>query len=225
MIVARLINPFTFPSFMKPQELLLDLVNLPAVNLLLNQLRTRCMTEYGHSYGVFQLGFLMGREAGFDNSEQYLLGMAGLLHDIGKVEISDITNKSGDLTDDEMDVVRTHPKRSYDLIKKWDLPEEVAWMAVAHHEFGRNRYPRDSYNGNGHDYSGAERRHGSSFTFEGAQVLCACDIFDALATQRSYKKPLEIDAAKDRFTRDFVGNEIIRDALLRIEDLPVLYGK
>lgn len=92
----------------------------------------------------------------FDDREKQTLMMSALLHDYGKTSIdAQILNKRDILTEKEKKVIEEHPRHSFNALKDWD--EEVAKVAVAHHEHQEHSYPRKEYvedildkrNGNG----------------------------------------------------------------------------
>lgn len=80
----------------------------------------------------------------FDDKEKQTLMMSALLHDYGKTLIdAQILNKRDSLTEEERRVIEEHPRHSFNALKEWD--EEVAKVAVAHHEHQEHSYPRKDY--------------------------------------------------------------------------------
>ena len=80
----------------------------------------------------------------FDEKEKQTLMMSALLHDYGKTSIdAQILNKRATLTEDEKKIIEEHPRHSFNALKEWD--EEVAKVAVAHHEHQEHSYPRKEY--------------------------------------------------------------------------------
>ena len=80
----------------------------------------------------------------FDEKEKQTLMMSALLHDYGKTSIDAmILNKRGNLTKKERKIIEEHPRYSFESLKDWD--EEVAKVAVAHHEHQEHSYPRKQY--------------------------------------------------------------------------------
>lgn len=76
--------------------------------------------------------------------EKRILMMSALLHDYGKTAIdAEILNKRGELTEEERKIIEEHPRHSFNALKEWD--EEVAKVAVAHHEHQEHSYPRKEY--------------------------------------------------------------------------------
>ena len=102
--------------------------------------------------------------------------MAGLLHDLGKSEIpNEILNKPGRLTDEEFAVIKKHPIYGYNLIKdKTELSPEILLGVLQHHE---------KINGKGYPMGVTDNKL-TPF----ARLLSIADIYDALVTERPYKK-------------------------------------
>jgi HD-GYP domain-containing protein (c-di-GMP phosphodiesterase class II) len=103
------------------------------------------------------------------------LGVGALLHDVGMVRVpSYITDKTGALTPDEYNRVKTHPIYGYRIItKELELTNEIATIALQHHEaHDGNGYPRKS---KGEDIS------------EFAKIVGICDVYAAMTRKRSYR--------------------------------------
>ncbi len=82
----------------------------PGALLSLARLKTKDDYTYLHSVAVCALMIALGKHMGIEGDTLKSLGMAGLLHDVGKMAIpDDVLNKPGRLTDQEFDVVKTHP--------------------------------------------------------------------------------------------------------------------
>ncbi|MDX9913904.1 MAG: HD domain-containing protein [Candidatus Moranbacteria bacterium] len=80
----------------------------------------------------------------FTEEEKRTLMMSALLHDFGKTHIdANILNKRETLTDKERKIIEEHPRHSFNALRDWD--EEVARVAVAHHEHQAHSYPRKDF--------------------------------------------------------------------------------
>jgi HD-GYP domain-containing protein (c-di-GMP phosphodiesterase class II) len=103
------------------------------------------------------------------------LGLAGLLHDLGKMAVPDpVLNKPGKLTDEEFAVVRQHAQRGYDLlVENPDAPAIAAEVVLHHHE---------KYDGTGYPH-GLKGEEISLYARMGA----ICDVYDAITSNRPYK--------------------------------------
>jgi len=163
---------------------------------------------YTHSVNVSILGVaLLRRVRRCQHNACRVFGMGALLHDIGKCRIDpEILTKPGKLTDQEFAVIKTHPVIGYELLAAGgELPEEALSIVRWHHErFGGGGYP-DGLSG--------------SAIPEAAAITCACDVYDALTTNRSYRKAMTGVEAMELMTgpmADHFSPEILRTFLAMI---------
>ncbi len=137
---------------------------------------------YTHSINVGVTSIMLAK-ALFRNSDahdMHELGAGFFLHDIGKVNIrAGIINKPGKLTDDEMRHMRSHPYKGYKMLEKsGQLSEESRIIILQHHERADGTgYPKQLHNREIHIYG---------------KICCIADVFDALTSERSYKKALTL---------------------------------
>ena len=90
---------------------------------------------YNHSLNVALLSMMVGKELGLAHHDVQMLGLGGLLHDIGNVDIPDaVKNKKDTLTKSESALMRQHCAYGVALGKKIDLPPEVLLIIAQHHE-------------------------------------------------------------------------------------------
>ena len=132
---------------------------------------------YMHSVTVSALMINLARELDFTEEKVREAGMAGLLHDIGKMAIDDsILNKAGRLTDAEFASMRQHPERGHSVLRKDDtLSALVMDVALHHHE---------KMDGTGYPH----RLSGDEITLL-ARMGAVCDVYDAVTSDRPYKAP------------------------------------
>lgn len=160
---------------------------------ILNAVRTVDEYLYTHSSNVAVLNGLMGKWLGLPENEIHSLVRGGLLHDIGKTKIPrEILDKPGTLTDEEFDIVKTHPIHSYNiLINSGELDPIVLAAARNHHE---------KVNGKGYP----DKLLYDDIPIH-ARITAISDVYDAMITKRVYKdahSPFEIleDFAKGSYT-------------------------
>lgn len=128
---------------------------------------------YQHCLNVATLAISTGISLGLGEGMLHDLGMAGLLHDIGKMMIPlEILNKPGKLTDEEFEIIKTHPVNAVALLKDL-VPFSVLTGIQSHHE---------KLDGTGYPYGIA----GNNIHYYG-RVLAVCDVYDALTSDRSYR--------------------------------------
>lgn len=131
---------------------------------------------FKHSVDVATMAMIIAKTQGMSRTEIYEVGISGLLHDIGKSKIDNaILNKQGRLTDDEFDIMKRHTTLGYDVLKNHnELNITIKLSALQHHE---------KINGSGYPFGLHEAR-----ITPYAKILSVADIYDALITERSYKK-------------------------------------
>ncbi|WEN15067.1 HD-GYP domain-containing protein [Rhodanobacter sp. AS-Z3] len=131
---------------------------------------------YLHSVAVAALMMALGRCLGFDGGALTDLGIAGLLHDIGKVGISDtILNKPGRLSPLEMTSVRLHPQTGWDILRGISNSYPVALDVCLHHH--------EKVDGSGYP----DKLAGDAIS-RAARMGAICDVYDAITSDRPYKK-------------------------------------
>ena len=137
---------------------------------------------YGHSNNVAILAAALARESNFEEDEIEMVKSAGLLHDIGKVGIPEsILSKVGLLDDDEMEIMRTHVVHSINIIKHIPNLLDTVPIIISHHErYDGNGYPRGI--------------KGKNIPLLG-RVICIADSFDAMTTDRPYRRGLTLEQA------------------------------
>jgi diguanylate cyclase (GGDEF)-like protein/putative nucleotidyltransferase with HDIG domain len=135
-----------------------------------------------HSTRVRDLSMVLAREMGLSQTEIEDLGRGALLHDIGKICIPDaILLKPGPLTPEEREVMKTHPDVGYRLLKASAYLEPVADLVHCHHEhFDGSGYPRGL--------------KGEEIPI-GARIFSIIDAYDAMRSDRVYRKAAPVDAA------------------------------
>ena len=89
----------------------------PGAIVSLARLKTADDYTYMHSVAVCAMMVALSKQLGLDEAQTRSCGVAGLLHDLGKVAMpTDVLNKPGKLTDAEFDIMRTHPTEGYKML-------------------------------------------------------------------------------------------------------------
>lgn len=148
-------------------------------------------TTGAHIQRMSMYSAAIAAKVGLGMDEAELIRLASPMHDIGKIGIPDeILQKPGKLTDGEMDVMRDHPRIGYDLLSGSgsDLLELAASIALSHHE---------KWNGTGYP----DGRAGTDIPLEG-RIVALADVFDALTSERPYKRAFGFDESLDIIRRD-----------------------
>lgn len=124
----------------------------------------------------------LGKIMGLDSLQMKALGTASFLHDIGKLAVPEhIINKPGKLTPDEFEKMKTHPVIGADILERVRFPYPVVPIVRSHHE---------AWDGSGYP----DGLKGEEIPI-GARILSAVDCFDALASDRPYRRALPIEEA------------------------------
>ena len=133
-----------------------------------------------HSHGVVALALAVGDALGLDGRDRRNLEFAALLHDIGKIRVPDaIINKPGKLTDEEFEVIKRHPVDGQEMLERiGGVLSEVGLIVRHHHE---------RWDGRGYP----DRIQGEEIPLA-ARVICACDAYSAMTTDRAYRAAMPI---------------------------------
>lgn len=147
-----------------------------AIAVDISALKTSDEYTFKHSVDVATMSMVVAKKMGMSHQDIYNIGIAGLLHDMGKSKIPlTILNKPAKLTDDEFEVMKKHSVYGYQILKeKDDFSAPIALAVLQHHE---------KMNGNGYPM-GVNREKISPY----AKILSVVDVYDALVTERPYKK-------------------------------------
>ena len=152
---------------------------------------TRSKETGNHVKRVAEYSKLLAKLYGLSEEESEKLKMASPMHDIGKVAIADnILNKPGKLTFDEFGIMQKHAQLGYEMLSKSDRPiiQAAAIVAKEHHEkWDGSGYPKGLSGQNIHIYG---------------RITAVADVFDALGSQRVYKKAWELDKILELFKEE-----------------------
>ncbi|MBQ9765496.1 MAG: HD-GYP domain-containing protein [Lachnospiraceae bacterium] len=139
-----------------------------------------------HSLNVSIVSVMIGRWLGMSKADLEILAVGGLLHDIGKLEISEaILNKPERLTDQEYAIVKGHAIKGYQLLKNAKIDERVCEIALSHHE---------RCDGTGYP---AKLRDAQMSKY--VKVVAIADVYDAMTAGRPYRDAICPFAVIKRF--------------------------
>lgn len=144
---------------------------------------------YGHEQRVGDLAGDIATEMGLDAEQVKGLKIAGYVHDIGKIVVpAEILAKPTKLTVAEFELIKSHPKQGYEVLKGIDFPWPVALVALQHHErLDGSGYPQGL--------------KGDEIILE-ARILAVADVVEAMAAHRPYRPSRGIEEALDEVTRN-----------------------
>jgi putative nucleotidyltransferase with HDIG domain len=147
----------------------------PGALISLARLKTADDYTYMHSVAVCALMVALARQLGQDEATTRELGLAGLLHDLGKAMMpNEVLNKPGKLTDDEFAVMRSHPGEGHRLLVEGNAVGEIVLDVCRHHH--------EKMDGSGYP----DHLKGEEITLY-AKMGAVCDVYDAITSNRPYK--------------------------------------
>jgi len=159
-------------------------------DILLKALSIRDLYTEGHSRRVAIYSYLIGKEFGLDKRKLFRLYVGGILHDIGKIGIPDaILLKPIPLTLVERKLVEKHPILGYELLKEkeYEFPFILSIVLKHHERLDGKGYP------SGIDYKKIPLT---------VNIVSIADVFDALTTDRPYKKALSLEETLSTIEED-----------------------
>jgi PAS domain S-box-containing protein len=155
---------------------------IATVNTLASTIEMRDPHTAGHQRRVTILACAIAEEMGLTEDQFDGLRMAGLIHDLGKINVpAEILSKPGRINDIEFSLIRYHPQICHDILKTIDLPWPVAKIVLQHHErLDGSGYPQGL--------------KGDEIMVE-ARILAVADVVEAMASHRPYRPALGIELA------------------------------
>jgi HD-GYP domain-containing protein (c-di-GMP phosphodiesterase class II) len=130
---------------------------------------------YMHSVAVCALMTALSKQLDLSEIETKQLGLAGLLHDIGKAKVPlEVLNKPGALTDEEFRLVKLHPEQGHELLLKANILDPVTLEVCLHHH--------EKIDGSGYP----DRLKDAAISLY-AKMGAVCDVYDAVTSNRPYK--------------------------------------
>jgi len=159
----------------------------------------------GHSERVALLSRHLAKEAGLADHSVERIYMAGLLHDVGKIGVPEsVLQKTGRLTPEEFDQMKKHPQIGARILQDIKQIADIIPGVLSHHE---------RYDGKGYPFGLA----GENIPHMG-RIICLADCFDAMTSNRTYRKalPLEVALTEIRRCAGTQFDPALTEAFLRI---------
>lgn len=155
---------------------------LGTVKAISSMIEMRDPYTAGHESRVGELAVKIAQEMGLNADTQYGLRLAGLVHDIGKINVpSEYLTKPTRLTESEFNIIKTHPENGFLILKNVEFPWPIAEVAHQHHErMDGSGYPQGL--------------KGDNILLE-ARIIAVADVIESMATSRPYRHALGLDTA------------------------------
>ena len=162
---------------------------IATVNILASTIEMRDPYTAGHQRRVTTLACAIAEEMGLSDDQFDGLRMAGLIHDLGKINVpAEILSKPGQINEIEFNIIRYHPQICHDILKKIELPWPVAKIVLHHHErLDGSGYPQGL--------------KGDEIMLE-SRILAVADVVEAMASHRPYGPALGIKLALEEITKN-----------------------
>lgn len=149
---------------------------------------TRDSETRGHSERVSELAAALATELGMEQDYVDMIRLAGLFHDIGKIGVPDaVLLKNGPLTEGEFAEIKKHPEEGEKILSLYTPFQKLLPIIRGHHE---------RMNGRGYPDGLAGEQ-----ICMGARVIAVADSFDAMVSNRTYRRSLGFDRAMDELTK------------------------
>lgn len=158
------------------------------LDVLLATLDARDPYTYEHSFRVALYAEMMAQELALPSAICERIHVAALLHDIGKIAICDrVLNRAGRLNRENMLEIQRHPRIGCNILSRLPSFQDIATIVLHHHE----RFDGDGY---------PEQLAGETIPLE-SRVIAVADSFDAMTSNRPYRKAMTLTAAIDEVCR------------------------
>ncbi len=153
----------------------------------------------GHTRRVMRYCVMIGEKMGMSKEQLYWLSLSAILHDIGKIGIPDaILNKQAPLNEAEREIMKKHPVLGYEIVKKVEGLRKALDGILYHHE---------TEDGTGYPEG---LKDGEIPLF--AKIISVCDTFDAMTTDRPYRKALSFETAINEL-ENYAGRQFDREVV------------
>ncbi|MGA2585766.1 MAG: HD-GYP domain-containing protein [Candidatus Aminicenantales bacterium] len=143
----------------------------------------------GHHRRVADLARAIATEMKISKDQIDGIRSAGIIHDLGKICVpTDILSKAGKLNEIEFDLIKTHPKVAYNILKDIEFPWPVALIVYQHHErMDGSGYPQGL--------------KGDNILLE-ARIIAVADVVEAMSSHRPYRPSLGLENAFEEISKN-----------------------
>ena len=195
---VKLLYFTTYPTFIKLSRTINELVDIS------EKVQEKDIYTHSHTNHVKDYALKVGNKLRLSKEKIENIGLAAMLHDIGKIDVPDsILKKPGKLTDEEYEIIKKHPEKGAQLVKE-TYYESVSDIILQHHE---------RIDGSGYPYG----LKGNEIMIE-AQVVAIADTYHAMISDRPYRKAIPQDEIIEELKglRGIQYSKQVIDALIEI---------
>ncbi|HEX8276136.1 MAG TPA: HD domain-containing phosphohydrolase [Longimicrobiaceae bacterium] len=161
---------------------------ISTVTMLADAVEAKDPYTHGHCEMASRHARLIARRMGLDDYQRSVVCYAALLHDVGKIGVSDgVLNKPGPLLPEERELMRAHVRVGYELLRNVPALQSIADVVLHHHEW---------YDGTGYP----DGLRGEEIPVA-ARIVSAVDAYSAMVTRRSYKEAYTDEHAREELRR------------------------
>lgn len=159
------------------------------VQTLALSVESRGLFAMGHQKRVARLALRIAEEMGLAKDRIERVRIAAILHDIGYISVpTEILNKADRLSEDEVAILKTHPRVGYDILNEMEFPYPIAQIVLQHHE---------RIDGSGYPLG----LSGKDILLE-AKIISVADVIDAMLSPHAYRPSLDLGKALDEISRN-----------------------
>lgn len=159
------------------------------IETIITTLHEKNPREASHSRRVGEVSKALAKAMGLTDFEEQTMQTIGTLHDIGKIAVDErILNKTGPLTKEEREAIQRHPEIGFRILSTSPDTKEIAEWILCHHErWDGTGYPRGLA--------------GEEIPLI-ARIICIADAYDAMSSERPYRKPMSTAAIRAEFEKN-----------------------
>jgi putative two-component system response regulator len=195
-------------ALIRVRELNRNLISVEsALVSLANAVEAKDNYTLGHTRRVANLAVALGKRLQMSDKETFALRLGGILHDVGKIGIAEeILNKPGKLEDHEWEAMRAHPEIGYQICLPLKATLGIALDVIRHHheKLDGSSYP--------------DGLKGEEISLA-ARIMCVVDIYDALVTERPYRKAMPKEKAITILQEEVSQGKLDRVVVNELKDL------
>lgn len=200
----------------KTADLLRSYLEDPAVEAHLRSLRDHHRDSFEHVVRVGALSLDLALDRTDDPNERRIVAVGGLLHDLGKCDITEeLLSSPSILSAEERLVMQAHTRTGFERLAGDPAFGEVRKIVVAHHELKKHPYPRTGADRRVSERADEDRREDGLLARERTAIVAAADMLDALSRARSYKAALSSDEVERIMREQFIGDPALIDGVLQ----------